>query len=164
MTGVKLLLFMIHIQSHPAKRTYFIVLIFTILFATPGVIIFVKSSDPNLLYIVAGVMGFLFLNLRMTTFECTDTLISFRSLLKHQKILLQDVLGVTIDVPNPKTRAPKFIVRTRSQGDVVLEIRSLPLQDVKSFTAFLKSRNISFTVGSSFMCKRMASQILSQEP
>lgn len=150
------------IQARPDQRVFIVAAGFTAAFAAPCAYAFFKKSDPTALIIVGIVMGFVFLNLSRIRFECTDSVISYTSLLKRQTILIQDIVGVRIGYPHDTAKAPKFIVKTRSQGEVVLEVRALPLAAVQESAKRLVELGVSFSIDQESRARRMAEQILAR--
>ena len=148
------------IQSRPGKRTFVVALCFTIAFLVPGVITLVKNGDYRLLLIVAGVMSVVFLNLSQIRFECTEEELSYKSLFKRKKIPLEEIEGVRIGPVGAGQRAPKFNVQTRTRGEVVIEVRVLPLPDVQRLAKFLQEEGVPFSVEPDGMSQSMARQVL----
>ena len=147
------------IRCRAGKRIYVVALCFAILFAIPGVIIFMKSGDPALLVIVAVAMGLIFFNISMIRFECTESHIWYRSLLKNQSVSLDDIMDVWIGPVSVERRAPQLVLNTRKQGKIMLTVRVLPLDDVRRTACYLVERGIPFSVDPGIMSRRMASQI-----
>ena len=147
------------IRTRPGRRTYIVALCFTIVLAAPGVMIYVKSGDPTALAIVAAVMGFVFFNISTIRFECTESHIWYKSLLKNQSVAIDDIQGAHIGPVSMKQKAPQLFLNTRKQGRIMLTVRVLPLADVQRAMAMLAERGVPFSVDSGMMSKRMASQI-----
>jgi hypothetical protein len=68
--------------------------------------------------------------------------------------------GVRIGFPGADSKAPKFILQTRSHGEVVIEVRALPLEDVQRFAAYLCSEGIQFTIDRDSRSRSIARQVL----
>ncbi|HWB59030.1 MAG TPA: hypothetical protein VG733_06045 [Chthoniobacteraceae bacterium] len=147
------------IRSRASLGTYVIVLCFAAFFAALSAIFLVKGGDAKPLLLVLGVFAFLFINIAMIRFECTEALVTYDSLLKHQHIRIEDITGVVIGPIDLGKRSPQFILNTVG-GRVVLFLRSLRLADVQRFAAYLMERGIPISIEQDFMSKRMAAQIL----
>jgi hypothetical protein len=150
-----------HLQSRPGTRTYMVAACFTAAFLAPGIYVYLKQSEIWLILAAVAVMGFVFLNVSQIRLECDETKISYRSLLKNLHISMVDIMGVRIGrIGDSGPRAPKFLVQTRTEGEILLEVRALPLPDVQRLAAFLREQNVPFTVDPEPMAERMAAQIL----
>jgi len=133
---------------------------FAAVFLIPGIVNVVQKGDPTILIAVAGIFALVFLNISRIRFECTDNRISYTSLLKRTIVAIDDLNGVRIGFPGVDSKAPKFILQTRSRGEIVIEVRALPLPDVQRFAAYLCSIGIPFEVDADSRSGSIAKQVL----
>ncbi|MCE9610151.1 MAG: DUF3592 domain-containing protein [Chthoniobacter sp.] len=152
------------LRAKAAPKCYAFMACFAILPLTAAVwVLFKQPSQIAFSLICFCIVGFCFLNIASIRFLFDGETISYSSILKRSIVSMDQVIGALIGYARSgQHKAPFFYLRTRDQGEVMLNLGVFRRSDSREFCRRLALVGITPEVASGFRARLLKKELYPQ--